>query len=387
MNKSRLLRQVVGIILLVIVFSVGSGGPATAESPTPTPLAQPAARSGVFKLVRAVPVTADKNSGAVSGYAHYVRQTDRLVVILGQRLDSPVTVNDGAETCMASAYGYKEYTTDMEPTGKSGFLSCALGDMTSRIIGDSIYLVKNAGGPGWNGERLEKYDPVTWKRLAYADIPLEAPNEAGDGPTISFINGQIDVTGEYFPNGNPDAPRGSHHHFFTTDLKALGKMILQPPQYPAHCPEVSMLQEPGGDILMFAATTYTGDLIVLRFDKAWNFKELKKLHDMAFFPTGSVADGDLVYVAYTDTSRRKPGRMYRNVRLAAYDANWNTLHDIAVTDFVNTPDTYIDGESPWVQLHGNRLYVSYIVSTLDPVKGELIGGQAYVNIYELMKSP
>ncbi len=34
-----------------------------------------------------------------------------------------------------------------------------------------------------------------------------------------------------------------------------------------------MIQEPGGDVLMFAATAYDGDLMVLRFEKDWDFKE------------------------------------------------------------------------------------------------------------------
>ena len=366
--------------------------PLQTVKPTGQPL-QPTGQTEVFKFVRTIQIAPDANfEDAALGYIHYVPATDRFVVMLATQLTKSVSLTYPSQDCGGKAIGYKEYTTDMEPTDKYGFISCAAADATSQIIGNDVYLasmtagpVTSGGKPEWIGWRLEKFDAVSWKRLASVDLPLDVPIEMDDGPTIALINGQITVSGEYFPDGTPDGPlgRGSHHHFFTTDLEPLGKKILVAPEYPSHCPEVSMIQEPGGDILMFASTAYVGDLIVLRFDKDWNFKEQKKLRDKAFFPTGSVTDGRLFYVAYTDTSHREGERMYRNVGFAAYDANWNTLQDVAVTDFAVTSESYIDGESPWVELHDNRLYVSYIASTLDPDTGRLVSGQAFVNVYEL----
>lgn len=377
MNKRITMNKIRLIISLVLLFSITIGFSENHSQP---------GKKEILKFIRTVQVT-DANSGAALGYIHYVPATDHFVVMLR------LYTNKSRERSL----GFKEYTTDMQPTGKFDFITSAAADATSQIIGNDIYVasmtaeppVIPGGKPQKIGWLLEKFNAVSWKRLAYVKILLDLPFEEDNGPTISFINGKIDVTGEYYPDGNPDSPlgRGSHHHFFTTDLKPLGKMILRPPQYPAHCPEVSMIQEPGGDILMFAASAFNGDLIVLKFDKTWKYKEQKKLRDMAFFPTGSLTDGNLFYVAYTDTSNRKPMQMYRNVRLAVYDADWNTLQDIAVTDFINTPDTHVDGESPWIELHGNRLYVSYLASKLDPITGELIGGQAFVNIYEIIRNP
>jgi len=358
--------------------------------PTPQPMAtaEPTVQTQIFKFVRTVQVTSDPNSGAAMGYIHYVPATDRFVVMLrlGQEGSIPLTYT--SQTCTDTAYGYKEYTTDMEPTGKSGFISCASHDGYSMIVENDMYFASTlydwmipGGKPDDIGFRIEKFDAISWQRLAAVDIRLDQPAEANDGPTLSVINGNITVTGEYFVDGDPDNPlgRGSHHHFFTADLDPVGEKILEPPEYPAHCPEASMIQEPGGDILMFVADSYHGDLMVYRLDKDWKFKEKNLLREKAFFPTGLATDGRLYYVAYTDTSN---GVVYRNVGVAAYDADWNTLQDEAITDFEIT-DTTKEGWNPSLMLFENRMYVSYLITELDPATGGWVG-QAYVNIYELL---
>jgi hypothetical protein len=368
------------VVRLIAAVALTSGCGANTDTPSDTTADQPtpsAGQSEIFRFVRTVQVTPDAanvnfGDGAL-GYVHYIPATNRLVVILGVTLRTPVTLTYSSQECGVKAFAYKEYTTDMQATGNYGFISCSGPDVTSQVVGNDLYLASMAGSPEWMGWRLEKFDAVTWQRTASVDIPLNDPVERSDGPTIAFINGRIVVSGEYFPDGTPDGPlgRGSHHHFFSADLQPLGKKILVAPAYPAHCPEVSMIQEAGGDILIFASDTYMGDLFMLRLDNA-------------FFPTGAATDGRLCYIAYTDTSRRSAQWRYRNIGLAAFDADWNVLQDTAVTDFINTSDTYVDGESPWVQLHGNRLYVSYLKTTFDPVTGRLRDNQAYVNIYELI---
>lgn len=365
--------------------------------PTQVSSIPPVGGNEIFRFISTIQITPDDIfKDAALGYIHYIPATDRFIVMLGMHVDKPVTLTYSSETCQGKAVAYKEYTTDMQPTGQYGYISCAAADVTSQIIGGYIYLASMFAVPSKQGDgfefigwRLEKFDPVTWNRLADVDIPLDTKVEADDGPTISFINGQVTVSGEYFPDGIPDGPlgRGSHHHFFDTDLKPLGKKILLAPEYPPHCPEVSMIQVPEGDIYMFASTTYAGDLIVLHLDKDWNYKSQQKLRNNAFFPTGSVTDGHLFYVAYTDTSQKRPNGMLRNVGFAAFDTSWRTLQDVAVTDFVNTSESFMEGESPWVQPYGNRFYVSYIVDTSDPVTGIITFGQAYVNVYELIQTP
>jgi hypothetical protein len=126
---------------------------------------------------------------------------------------------------------------------------------------------------------------------------------------------------------------------------------------------------------------------VLRFDKDWIFIDQRTLRDNAFFPTGSVSDGSRYYVAYTDTRKKKPPILYRNVGLAAFDAEWNLLQDVLLTDLDNTSSPHIDAENPWVILYGNRLYVSYSKVTIKPDESGVQDSQMFVNIYELSQAP
>ena len=107
------------------------------------------------------------------------------------------------------------------------------------------------------------------------------------------------------------------------------------------------------------------------------------------FSTGLAFDGQRFYVAYLNNSQTLTPDMlpvYLNVRLAAFDLNWNLLDDIAVTSYAIS-DNMQTGR-PWVLLHGNRLYVSYDLDTMDPVKRtESKNGQAVISVFELNQTP
>ncbi len=401
--------------ILVIVFSTvlaGCGNPTAAAVPTPqptipatstpfsSPIPQPTPTATfsvpheVFHLIRSVTVTPDEHFRyGEFGYIHYVPATNRLVVMMNVFLDQPMNIPGLDEPCNDKAVGYKEYTLDLEPTGRYGFISCNFGDATSQILGNDIYLASMAsakanpdGTHDWTGFRLDKFDALTWQRLATVNIPIESPNEEGDGPTISFINGQVVVSGTYLPHGTGgDLEKGSYHNILTTDLQPAGKKILQPPDYPPHCPELSMLQLPGeGDILLFSGNTYNGDLVMIRMDRDWHVKQSRKLRDNGFFPTGSTTDGKLFYVAFMDTSLKGENfHVYSNAHVIAFDPEWNIVQDLALTDFKNQAgDVFTVGAATWVQLVGNRLYVSYQVVKMD-MSSPRPDNQAYVNEYEL----
>jgi hypothetical protein len=400
MDRNRFVSKRGAVIILVLLATT------IALPGMPGKPAQAQTSSSLFTFVQTVQVTPDEHfkDTTIPGNILYIPASDRFVVILKTfPPDPPLPLpmnndpdNPGLDTCPMGTIGYKEYTTDMQPTGRYGYLSCGHGDLLAQIIGNDIYVAKSWNeGPGtpdvW---RLEKYDAVTWERLGRVDIPLDSTQEWSDGPTISFINGLITISGEYFPGGTPDGPlgRGSHHHFVTTDLQLMGEKILVSPDVPSHCPEASLHQLPDGDILMFAASAYFGDLVVLRFDKDWKFIDEHTLRSNAFFPIGSVAYGGYWFVAYIDVSKKPAGAPwpageppYRNVGFAAFNANWNLVQDEKVTDFDIVPAGVgrTEGENPSVQLVGNRLYVSYTVSQFEAGTMKLLSGQAYVNVYEL----
>ncbi len=363
-------------------------------------------QTNLFNFVKKVTVTPDEhfNGSKIPGNILYNGVAGSLVVVLNTfEPDTPLLLDPLLEpaipcldSCPGGIIGCKEYNIDMQPTGNYEYLACGIGDMGDIIIDNYFYFAKVWNhGPGtadfW---RLYKFDAYTWEKLGQVDIPLDSTQEWSDGPTFSFINGLITVSGEYFPDGTPDGPlgRGSHHHFVTTDLQLMGEKILVSPDVPPHCSEFSMHQLPNGDIIMFGATAYYGDLMVMRLDKDWNFIEKQTLRKDGFFPIGSVLYGGYWFVAYIDLSKKPAGPPWpegdppvRNVGLAAFDTSWNLIQDELITVFDTVPDTVgrTEGENPGLELLENKLYVSYTISNFEAKTMKLIDGQDYVNVYEL----
>jgi hypothetical protein len=164
----------------------------------------------------------------------------------------------------------------------------------------------------------------------------------------------------------------------------VGKKILQYPECPRHF-EGSSLVFVDGFYYLVTADIFLGDVIMMKFDTDWHFKESRTLRPRAHWSTGLVFDDDRFYVAYLDTSLRQlamePFPIYLNVHLAAFDRDWNLIEDVAVTDF--SPTYRHEAGRPGLHLFNNRLYVSYDVITVTEDNKELFDGQAYVSVYQL----
>jgi hypothetical protein len=141
---------------------------------------------------------------------------------------------------------------------------------------------------------------------------------------------------------------------------------------------VSINQPKGEDIFMFASTSMEGNLLMLKFDKYWNLIEQHTFSEKGRFPCGLVIDSNRFYVAYIDYTHNVSGPEL-DIRLAAFDSDWNTLADIPVT----TPAVNKRSDSPWVIMHDSLLYVSYVTDWTEEIG---YYGQAFVSIYELKKN-
>ena len=109
------------------------------------------------------------------------------------------------------------------------------------------------------------------------------------------------------------------------------------------------------------ATAYTGDLIVMKYDTNWQYLGSKELVRHAHWSTGMAFDGQRFYVAYLDTSKHTTPGFFPCIQMSTWQpstAEWNLVDDVAVTSF--TPSDLQFTGRPWVTLHGNRLYVSYV---------------------------
>jgi hypothetical protein len=340
---------------------------------------QPDQPTGFFKYVQRAQITPD-SSYLVGAFvrAGYVAATDHLVVVFGTKFAHPVGGNE-------NGHAYKEYTVDMRTTGQTGILNYEIGDSGGLMVDNAYYfdvsMHQEGGSVGW---RIMKFDAGTWFPLADKFLSLDFPREGDGDMMIALVNGQIDVSASYTSYGGappPDSGEGTHHQFFSSDLNFLGKRIL------SDVPHIgaSSLMYVDSTYYFVTATAFTGDLILMKYDREWRYLGMKPLRQKAHWPTGMAFDGERFYVAYLNTSQRSsPGffPFYPNVHLAAFDRDWNGLDDVAVTNF--TPQDSLFPGRPWVLLHENRLYVSYDVV---PLPEDLSKIEGVVSVYEVAETP
>jgi hypothetical protein len=344
-----------------------------------------AEQPGLLKFIRTVQVAPDAQflTGCFARI-NYVPATDHFVVTFGTKASTEPGESLGA------GYAYKEYTVEMQETGKTGLLiwypnSSEAGDSGSVMVNNTYYCAfvpQDGGGPyGW---RVAKYDAINWAMLTETSVAIEEPNEGPTDPMVAYINGQLDISDQYNPSGIWQLGSSTRHRFFSADLQPIGMMTL------ADTPHIcgSSIIFVDGVYYFVSADSYTGDLVLMKYDSNWQYLGMKTLRQEAHWSQGMVFDGEYFYVAYLDTSQRTPQTffpVYPNVHLAVFDRNWDLVHDRIVTNF--TPSDNKMGGRPWVILHGNRLYVSYDVDTVDPTtQQEELKWAAYVSIYEITPS-
>ena len=346
----------------------------------PVVVGQALADSGIFKYINTVKVTPDSKYHD-GGFAriNYVPATGNFVVTFGTHLEKPTG------GCTNAGFAYKEYNTEMVETGVSNVFSCAMFDIGSCMVGNTYYFV-NMGVDEENshGWQIVKYDAVSWEALADTFLKMDDPYEQSGDPMVAYVNGQLDISGQYNISGSyPPVENGAatFHYFLSPDLDVLEKKVL------SDIPHVV------GSSLLFVdsinyfvtANAYAGDIIVMKYDKNWSYLGMKKLITKAHFSTGMVYDGRYFYVAYTDISQSVGSGflpVYLNIHLAAFNKNWDLTDDVAVTDF-----TPVDGKQPgrpWVIRHNNHLYVSYDMDSIDAITlEEQLKGRTFISIYEV----
>jgi hypothetical protein len=357
--------------------------PTLASQPTPVQPSQPTQSTSLFKLVQTVQITPDDQYlGGAFSRINYVPATDRFVVTFGGPLAQPLP------GCGEKGFAYKEYSLDLQETAKSGIFSCDPFDAGSVMVDNTYYFAAMAKEGDQDGWHLLKIDATNWKILVDTFFPLTGSPQAGNAdPMVAFVNGQIDISSQYNdnPTGVPPmditAGAATHHHFFSPDFQLLDEKILSDTP---HVVGSSMIFV-DGTYYFVTANGFLGDLIVMKYDQNWKYLGMKALRQKAHWSTGLVFDGQRFYLAYLDTSQRSAPKslpVWLNVHLAAFDRDWNLIDDVAVTSFA--PEDNRQPGRPWVILHGNHLYVSYDMDTIDPTTHEeQLKWQAYVSVYEL----
>ena len=119
-------------------------------------------------------------------------------------------------------------------------------------------------GPG--GQRLIKFDPVTWEELGRVGIVLDPEWEGSNDQMLALVNGRLDASSIYrVSDGPPDPGRGegTWHQFFAPDPKFIEKRIFtEPPQDTG-----ASLVFVDGIYHFLSSTAFFGDLEVIKFDE------------------------------------------------------------------------------------------------------------------------
>ncbi len=305
--------------------------PLPPPNPAGTPVVSPTVeatkettQADLFKPLQTIHITPDSNYlGGGFVRINYVPATDRFVVTFGASL-----VHPPSDRCLGGGYVYIEYSLDLKETGQTGVFSCENGDSGSLMVDNTFYFVSPTLKPaGWH---LTKFSAANWTKLAdtyYVFSPqLGDQKQPNNDPMVAFVNGQLDISSQYNPEGHPPngiAGAATYHDFFSTDLKFLGQKILTDP--PQLC-GTSMIYRNGLYYFLTSNSFLDGDLTVVTYDQNWKLVSVKKLLHYGQFSTGLAFDGQRFYVAYLNNSLTlAPDTLpvYLNVHLAAFDLNWN----------------------------------------------------------------
>jgi hypothetical protein len=332
------------------------------------------AQPNLFKLIKEVQVTPS------GGYLNadfvrigYVPGRNRFIVTFNTMVSDSGWCSESFDAFygLYRVYAYKEYTSDMDETGKDSIVSChGTTDTGGLLIGDDLYLASmefHNSVPGWY---LARFNTVTWASLveyfyAFSDSKMQASD-----PTVAFVNGQIDISGVHEVGG------GTHHNFFTTDLQFVRKMLLSDTPHTGFSAMITL----GGITHFLSSRAGTPQapwaVIVMHYDPNWAFLGVKPLREHAATPQGLAFDGTRFYVAYTERTDGLP--FIENIHLAAFDLEWKLIEDIPLTNFTLQDST--SSIHPWLVLKDNRLYVSYCQNA---PAGGIETLQAYVKVYEI----
>jgi len=240
-------------------------------------------------------------------------------------------------------------------------------------------MVRQGEEEGWY---IAKYNAVTWKKITDTFLPLDFPRDQPGDMMVALVNGSLDISAEYLPSGTPtwvDIGSATYHEFFTPDLQFIEKKILS--DTPHICGTAMIFVD--GIYYFIAPTAVRGDVIVMKYDQNWKYLGMKELIKQGNWSEGVAFDGNHFFVSYQDISQRLNASLRPNIHLAVFDLNWNLLENVAVTNY--RPEENMFGGRPYVLLYGNRLYVSYDLSPINPKTDMDDPGrlQAYVSVYEL----
>lgn len=343
---------------------------------TPTPLPSD---SNFLKFVKNVEVTPDESIDIIGAFCriNYVPASDNFLVTFGGTSKEKST----------QGYGYKWYTDQMEFTGKRGLFENRGTDTASVMIGNTYYFLTDGGKDIW---ALKKYDPSDWTLLGETLISRDPNKEPGNDFMLAEVNGMLDVAGLYVAEAkdyidqhklDPYQGEATSHRFFSQNLELLDDRILNDTPH-INASSMVFVDETYNFV---TSTAFFGDLIVMQYDQNWKYLDSKVLAQWGNWPMGTVyyPELELFFVSYISVENIINKNGLRNIRLGIFDSSWNSITDIAITNYER--DSMTQSGRPSVIIHDGHVYVAYDVSTVEREgMKENQDWECEVSVYELV---
>ena len=346
--------------------------------PSLTPIPPPSS-SKLLKFVKNVVVTPDESIDIIGAFCriNYVPASDNFLVTFGGTSKEKST----------QGYGYKWYTDDMEFTGKGGLFENRGTDTASVMIDSTYYFLTDGGKDVW---ALKKYDPSDWTLLGETLISRDPHKEPGNDFMLAEVNGMLDVAGLYIAGAkdyidqhklDPYKGEATSHRFFSQNLELLDSRILNDAPH-INASSMVFVNETYNFV---TSTAFFGDLIVMQYDQNWKYLDSKVLAQWGNWPMGTVyyPELELFFVSYISVENIINKNGLRNIRLGIFDSSWNSITDIAVTNYAR--DAMTQSGRPSVIVHDGHVYVAYDVSTVEREgMKENQDWECEVSVYELV---
>ncbi len=227
------------------------------------------------------------------------------------------------------------------------------GDFAIDTDGQFYYLL-NAHPEGW---RLGKYDP-DFNLVKEVIVPLPA-GHAGNDQMLRVWEGRVYLSGLYNPDNPdmhsnkdaaPDATLYTHVWIYDTGLNPLEDHVLDDE------PNINggtLIPYGEGFAYLAADNVLHNHLYALLYDADWNFLGSKLLNEDGQWSMGATVVDGRIYVAY-HSGKHVQGDVWVDV----YDTDWTLLDRIQVTQV----EKGFNAQRPWVQVLGDRMFVTYDVS-------------------------
>lgn len=282
----------------------------------------------------------------IGGFCHIFERAD------GQGFD---IVYGGAFGDKYSGDVYRVYDTNLTAATAPTKFSPTGGDLAIDTDGQFYYLL--VGHPqGWT---LRKFDS-NFKEVGSVIIALP-PGHAKNDQMLRVYDGLVYASSLYNPamanagGGTPPKPDANtdvytHVWVYDNNLNYVADHVLDDH---GNINGGTLLRY-GNSFAYVAADNFVrNNLVALLYDDQWNYLETKSLQSGSQWSMGGVVSNDQIFVAY---HRGEHG--HGDVLVDIYDTNWNLQETIEVTA---VGDGY-NAQRPWLQIYGDRMFVSYDLS-------------------------